>query len=165
MNLQRIFRHLLASPMGTRRQFPASTLRAIEATVRDSEARHSGEIRFALETALPLGALLRGQSARERAIEVFAQLRVWDTERNNGVLIYLLLADHDVEIVADRGVHAKVGAAGWEAVCRKMETDFRAGRFEAGALAGIKAIGELLQKHFPQVTGDRDELPNPAAVL
>ena len=165
MKLRRLLRHLLASPLGARRQFPAATLQAIESAVRESEARHSGEIRFALETALPLDALLRGQSARERALEVFAQLRVWDTERNNGVLIYLLLADHDVEIVADRGIHAKVGAAGWEAVCRRMEAEFRAGRFEAGALAGIEAAGELLQQHFPAVAGDRNELPNRPTVL
>ncbi len=165
MNLQRLFRHLLASPLGTRRQFPDATLSAIEAAVRESETRHGGEIRFALETALSLDALLRGQTARERAIEVFSQLRIWDTERNNGVLIYLLLADHDVEIVADRGIHAKVGTEGWEAVCRQMEAEFRAGRFEAGALAGIKVTGELLRKHFPDTTGDTDELPNPPAVL
>jgi uncharacterized membrane protein len=90
---------------------------------------------------------------------------VWDTEENSGVLIYLLLADHDVEIVADRGVHAKVGPAGWEAICRTMETEFRAGRFEAGVLAGIAAVSAHLETHFPPKGGDRNELPDQPVVL
>ena len=96
------------------------------------------KIRFAVEHALDLPQLLAGMSARDRAIEVFSQLRVWDTEHNNGVLIYLLFADRDVEIVADRGIHAKVGA-GWEDICRSMEQRFRQGEFEAGVIEGIRA--------------------------
>jgi len=165
VQIARFFRHLATGPIAVRRHFPSSALNAIETAVREGETRHSGEIRFVVEAALEPARLLRGQSGRERAIEVFSQLRVWDTEHNNGVLIYLLLADHDVEIVADRGIHGKVGTAGWEVICRRMEAEFRAGRFEAGGLAGIKAVGELLLKHCPNVAGDTDELPNPPAVL
>ncbi|MGH8529452.1 MAG: TPM domain-containing protein [Nevskiales bacterium] len=165
MQLTRVLRHLATGSLAVRRNFSQSALTTIETAVREGETEHSGEIRFAVEAALPLAPLLRGQTARERAIEVFSQLRVWDTERNNGVLIYLLLADHDVEIVADRGIHAKVGTEGWELVCRRMEAEFRAGRFEAGALAGIRAVSALLQQHFPDVSNIPDELPNQPVIL
>ena len=100
------------------RAFPRKTLIAIEQTVKASETAHAGEIRFVVEGALHSTPLLDGQSARERALEVFSQLRIWDTEHNNGVLIYLLLADRDVEIVADRGIHSKLGTREWETICR-----------------------------------------------
>jgi uncharacterized membrane protein len=138
-------------------------MQAIERAIRESERTHCGQICFAVEAALDTLPLLRGQTARERAIEVFSQLRVWDTEHNNGVLIYLLLADHDVEILADRGIHAKVGVDAWESVCREMEALFRAGRFEEGALAGIRAVGTLLAQHYPGA--GRDELANQPVVL
>ena len=98
--------------------------------------------------------LWRGQDARSRAVELFGQLRVWDTEHNSGVLIYLLLADRRVEIVADRGIHDKVGAAAWEAICGEMQRAFAAGRFEQGASFGIAAISDLLATHFPRREGD-----------
>ena len=101
-----------------------------------------------------------GQTARERAIEVFSQLRVWDTEQNNGVLIYLLLADRDVEIVADRGVHARLGQAVWEEVCREMEAAFRQGRFEEGAVGGIRSVGMHLARHYPQAGSKTNEMPD-----
>jgi uncharacterized membrane protein len=148
-----------------RRAFPARSLEAIRDAIAQSEAGHSGEIRFAVEHALDLGDLLRNRSARDRAIDVFSRLRVWDTERNNGVLIYLLLADRDVEIVADRGIHERVEAAGWEAICRQMEAAFGAGRFEAGVLEGIQAIGAHLRRHFPSTGGGENELPDRPAVL
>ena len=97
---------------------------------------------------------------RERALDIFSQLRVWDTEHNNGVLIYLLLADRDVEIIADRGIDAHVGAAGWETICRAMEKDFRAGLFEHGVIKGIEDVSRLLARHFPPAPpGRRNELP------
>ncbi|MFN3567245.1 MAG: TPM domain-containing protein, partial [Burkholderiaceae bacterium] len=142
-------RHLWLDGADSRRQLPAEALQRLEAAVRASEARHLGELRICVEAGLSLARLWRGQSPRQRAIECFGLLRVWDTEHNNGVLIYLLLADHDVEIVADRGIHARVGAEAWERVCREMEAAFRAGRFEEGALAGIRAVGVLLAQHFP----------------
>ena len=131
------------------RRFPESALRAIEAAIAEGEARHAPEIRFAVEAALDPRAILRGLTPRERAIDVFSELRVWDTEHNTGVLIYLLLADRDVEIVADRGVAAHVTPAEWEGICREMERHLREGRYEAGALAGIRAASDLLVRHFP----------------
>lgn len=163
--MKRILRHLWYGGPQLRARFPADSLERITAAIAASEARHGGEIRFAVEASLDTMPLLRGETARERAVEVFSDLRVWDTERNNGVLIYLLLADHDVEILADRGIHALVGEAGWEAACKAMEVEFRAGRFEAGVLQGIEAVGRHLERHFPGTAGDRDELSNRPAVL
>lgn len=161
VNLRRILAHVLPPPWALmRRRFDSGTVQAIEAAVGAAERGHRGEIRFAVEPALDLRALLRGASARERAIEVFSELRVWDTEENNGVLVYLLLADHDVEIVADRGIATKVDAAQWEAVCREMEAHFRAGRYREGAVSGIRLVGELLARHYPGPDRAGDELPN-----
>ncbi len=147
------------------RAFPRNTLVAIEKAIKASEAAHVGEIRFAVEGALHSTPLFKGQSARERAIEVFSQLRIWDTEHNNGVLIYLLLADRDVEIVADRGVHAKVGSQEWEQICRKMETAFGQANYEGGVVSGIQAVTQHLKEHFPAVAEDRNELPDKPVVL
>jgi len=165
MNLKRIMQHLSSGRAAVRRAFPQRALDAIERTIRETETRHGGQIRFAVEAALDLSPLLAGQAARERAIEVFSQLRVWDTEHNNGVLIYLLLADRDVEIVADRGIHTKLGAETWEAICREMEAAFRNGQFEAGVLAGIHAVGEHLARHFPARGGKSNEMPDRPVVL
>jgi uncharacterized membrane protein len=133
---------------------------AIEQAVARSEATHRGEIRFAVEDALDGAALFAGQSARERALEVFSLLRVWDTEENNGVLIYLLVGDHDIEIVADRGINAKVTAAEWEGICRTMEAGLRRGEFGPAVVAGIEEISRLLARHYPPRQGDRNELPD-----
>ena len=165
MNLERIMRHLSSGRAAVRRAFPQHTLDAIERAIRATEARHDGQVRFAVEAALDLSPLLAGQAARERAIEVFSELRVWDTEHNNGVLIYLLLADRDVEIVADRGIHARLGTETWEAICREMEAAFRDGQFEAGVLAGIHAVGEHLAHHFPARGGKPNEMPDRPVVL
>jgi len=158
-------RHLSSGRATVRRAFPQRTLDAIERAIRETETRHDGQIRFAVEAALDLSPLLAGQTARERAIEVFSQLRVWDTEYNNGVLIYLLLADRDVEIVADRSIHAKLGTETWEAICREMEAAFRNGQFEAGVLAVIRAVGEHLAHHFPPRSGKPNEMPDKPMVL
>jgi hypothetical protein len=166
MSLKRILKHWFFSPWLVRRNFPSSAMSAITKAIGDSEHSHTGEVRFAIEGALPWHDALDGISARERALQIFSQLRIWDTEHNNGVLIYLLLADHDVEIVADRGVHALVGAAGWEAICHAMETEFRAGRFEAGVLLGIARITAILQEHFPAHGRDNpNELPDVPVVV
>lgn len=162
--VKRILRHLLVGEMKLRRAFPERTLSAIERAIRESESGHRGEICFAVEAALPLPALLRNTSARERAIEVFAELRVWDTEANSGVLIYLLLADHDVEIVADRGISAHVEHAHWEAICNDMEAAFRAGRFEVGVVTAMEKIGALIGQHFPLAPG-ANELPDRPVLL
>src|SRR5687768_18528496 len=153
MNFSRILRHLFTGPRAVRRIFPDTALAAIEKAIRQSEISHDGEIVFAVEAALHTLPLIADQPARERAIEVFSQLRVWDTEHNNGVLIYLLLADHDVEIIADRGIDARVGSKKWEVICRQMETSFRQGQFESGVIEGIRAIGDHLKEHFPLERG------------
>src|ERR687891_2154184 len=129
MGIRRIGKHLIEHRWRVRRIFPPSVLAAIERTIKAAEGTHSGQVRFVVEGALDGAPLFRDQSARERALDVFSHLRIWDTAHNNGVLIYLLLADRDVEIVADRGIDAKVGTANWEKICKAMETDFRAGDF------------------------------------
>jgi uncharacterized membrane protein len=139
----------MTPPFVARRRFSEPVLNAIEAAIHAGEATHSGEVCFAVEAALDLGDLWHGVSARERAVEVFSELRVWDTAANNGVLIFVLLAEHDVEIVADRGAAAAAAPEEWERACEAMEAHFRAGRFEAGALAGVSAVSELLARHFP----------------
>jgi len=148
-----------------RSAFPVSALESIERAIRTTEARHDGQIRFAVEAALDLSPLLAGQTAQQRAVEVFSQLHVWDTEHNNGVLIYLLLADRDVEIVADRGIHARLGQESWETICQEMEAAFREGHFEAGVLAGIHAVGEHLARHFPARSGKPNEMPDSPVLL
>ncbi|OGW59456.1 MAG: hypothetical protein A2V83_05765 [Nitrospirae bacterium RBG_16_64_22] len=165
MRLGRVLRHLFSGPWLVRGYFPKRSLDAIEEAIRKSEVTHRGELRFAVEAAIEWRPLFRGQTARQRAIEVFSQLRVWDTEENSGVLIYLLLADRDVEIVADRGIDARVGAAEWERICKEMESLFRQGRFEEGVVTGIAAITEHLARHFPARKGDQNELPDRPVVL
>jgi uncharacterized membrane protein len=160
MELKRVARHLFFP-----RRFPKEAMPAIEQAIASSEATHRGEIRFAAEDALDGPALLAGQSARARAIEVFSQLGVWDTEENNGVLIYLLLADHDIEVVADRGINARVTPADWEKICHAMEQALARGAYEQAIVGGIKEVSALLARHFPPRPGDRNELPNKPLAL
>jgi uncharacterized membrane protein len=158
---------LFATRAGLRRAFPPASLSAIESAIAESERRHSAEIRVAIESSLDPVQVRRGRSPRARALEVFAELAVWDTEANNGVLIYVLLADRDVEIVADRGYNSRVSTEDWASVCRAMESSFRAGRFEQGTLEGIARVSELVAGHFPAGPGSRnpDELSNRPAIL
>ena len=165
MNFKRVMLHLSTGRAFARRTFPSDAMAEIERAIQTTEARHDGQIRFAVEASLDLPALWAGQSARQRAIEVFANLRVWDTEHNNGVLIYLLLADRDVEIVADRGIHVRLEQAVWEGICQKMETAFRAGYFESGVLAGIHEVGEHLARHFPARGDKPNEIPDTPVIL
>lgn len=169
MQAGRLLRHAAASQWRTRLKFPAKTLDAIERAVASAERGHGGQIRFAIETSLSPLHVLNDVSAHARALEVFSLLRVWDTEHNNGVLIYVQLADRHVDIVADRGFGGRVSAEEWAAVCRSMEEHFRAGRFERGALDGVEAVGKLLARHFPTpdatTAGDRNELPDRPALL
>jgi uncharacterized membrane protein len=148
MRIARLLRHSLATHWRTRLQFPTATLDAIEQAIKRNEAAHGGEIRFAIETALSPLHILNDLTARARALDVFAHLRVWDTAANNGVLIYVQLADRHVEIVADRGFVDRVSPAEWEAVCRLMQEHFHAGRFQAGSIAGVEAVGNLVARHF-----------------
>lgn len=171
VNFRRWFRHVFTPPWAWRHAFRQSTLDAIEAAIRASETTHHGEIRFAIENSLAPAWVWRGMSGRARAIEVFSNLRVWDTEHNSGVLVYLLLADHDIEIVADRGIASRVDASAWEAVAQSMEAAFRQGEFERGALDGIEQISTLLTAHFPYTghvsqPGDNpDELANRPVII
>jgi uncharacterized membrane protein YgcG len=165
MGIRRIGRHLLEYRWRLRRDFPPRVLAAIEQAVKAGEATHSGQIRFVVEGALDGAPLFRGQPARDRALDIFSQLRIWDTAHNNGVLIYLLLADRNVEIVADRGIDAKVGADGWEKICVEMESDFRAGNFQGGVIKGIDAVSRQLAAHFPAQPGGRNELPDKPVVM
>ncbi len=165
MSIRRITRHLVQHRWRARQVFPPSVLEAIEQAIKQGEATHSGQVRFVVEGALDGLPLFRNQPARERALDVFSHLRIWDTAHNNGVLIYLLLADRDVEIVADRGIDAKVGAEGWERICRAMEAEFRTGRFERGVIRGIEAVSRELARHFPPAGPHRNELPDKPVVM
>jgi uncharacterized membrane protein len=166
MNLARLSQHLFTGRLAVQRTFSGDVLKAVEQAIQRAETGHEGEIRFAVEPSLNTLPLLRNQSARERALEVFSQLRIWDTEHNNGVLIYLLLADRDVEIIADRGIHQRVGDETWEAICREMEAAFRQGKFESGVITGIHAVGNQLREHFPARSGSRaNELSDSPVIL
>lgn len=162
----RFWRHLAADVRGTRRAFGPEALTRIEAAIAAGERTHRGQVRFAVEAALPPARVWRKVAPRERALEVFGLSRAWDTEENCGVLVYLLLADRDVEIVADRGIHARVGDAAWETVCRKMEAALREGRYADAVEVGIADVNALLARHFPRGgTAGRNELPDKPIVL
>ena len=161
----RLLKHLFAMP--SRRLFAADALQRIATAIAASEARHTGEVRFAVESALHPRAVLAGMQARDRAHEVFAQLRVWDTRANNGVLLYLLLADHRIEIVADRGFDGLVSAEQWRGACLLVEERLKAGEPEAAVLRGVEALSALVEAHFPRDAGyvDENELPDEPHLL
>jgi uncharacterized membrane protein len=165
MNIKRFLKHALLPPVFARRVFSAAVMRSVEQAVSDSERMHLGELRVAVEASLDLGPLLNGQSPRQRAEEVFSQLRVWDTAENSGVLLYINWADRDIEIVADRGISARVAQHEWEAICKVIEQSFRAGQFETGLLEGIRRITRLLAVHFPGASDNVDELVNRPVML
>ncbi len=165
MNVKRILRHLSTTQGQVNRAFPPAALNAIEQAIKTSEATHTGEVRFVVEGALDGAPLLSGQTAKERALALFSQLRMWDTEHNTGVLIYLLLADRAVEIVADRGIHAKAGPRAWAAICHEMEAAFKAAKFEAGAVGGIQAVTRQLVDYFAAGAGNANELPDKPLVI
>jgi uncharacterized membrane protein len=167
MAAARWWRHLLATRRALRRAFSPTVLTAIEAAISESERLHRGESRFAIESALDPSEIFRGKTPRERAMEAFAALGVWDTAENNGVLIYVLLADRDVEIVADRGYNLRVTSDQWTEVCHAMERHFAAGDYGAASIQGVREVGALIAVHFPPLPGgrDEDELPNRPALL
>lgn len=167
MDITRWFRHWFTPPMKVRRAFPPDALARIERAIAAAELGHSGEIRFAVEASLPWSYLRRGAPARERALMVFAKLRVWDTESNNGVLLYVELADRSIEIVADRGIAALVTTEQWKAISGAMREHFRAGRYEAGTVEAIAQLADLLRAHYPLADGARNpnELSNRPALL
>ena len=166
-NLGRMWRHRWTDAGDVRRVLPDDMLRRLEERVGASERRHSGEVRICVEAGLPFSYLWRGALARERAVTMFGKLRVWDTEHNNGVLIYLLLAEHAIEIVADRGIDARVSDEEWRAMAGRMSTAFRDGRFEDGLTQALSEVSALLVTHFPLAPGDADanELPDAPVVI
>ncbi|WAC73766.1 TPM domain-containing protein [Roseateles sp. SL47] len=162
----RLCRHRLWDEADAHRALPAEALRRLAARVAESEQRHGGEIRVCVEASLPLSYLWRRASARERAVTLFGKLRVWDTEQNNGVLIYLLLAEHAIEIVADRGLNQRVSAEQWHTVIGSLREALQAGRFEDGLVAAIGQVEQLLAHQFPtNGAPPRNELPNAVVVL
>ncbi len=167
--IARFFSHalsaLIPSNWQVQRHFSKAALRNIEKAIKASESTHCGELRFVVEAGLHPLEILAKKMPKKRAIELFGLLNVWDPQHNNGVLIYLLLADRDVEIIGDRGIHQHVGNDGWEIICHAMELQFRRGEFEAGVLQGISDIGRLLQQHYPAVGESKNELPNKPIIL
>ncbi|HZW12673.1 MAG TPA: TPM domain-containing protein [Noviherbaspirillum sp.] len=163
--LTRLFRHLLTTTATGRRAFPEETLKAIEETIAHGEKKHRAEVRMVLEPSLPMQAVLNGMSPRERARELFAQYHVWDTEENCGVLVYINLADHQVEIVADRGVGRVVSAGDWEAICRTMTKGFARGDYHNSIIAALEELNALLQKHYPDDGSVHNQLSNKPVML
>lgn len=148
-----------------RQAFPPAALNAIEQAIKRSETTHTGEVRFVIEGALDGAELFSSQTARERAVALFSRLRMWDTANNTGVLIYVLLADRAVELVADRGIHAKAGPGAWVGICHEMEAAFKAAKFESGAVSGIQAVAQQLAAHFPAEADNTNELPDMPLVI
>ncbi len=163
----RILRHLLTPLWTLRLHYRPELLARIQARIGEIERSRPGEVRFAVEHALELGDLIGGLTPRERALEVFGLLRVWDTEHNNGVLIYVLHAERAVEIVADRALARAVPQQEWDALCRQVEGEFRAGRYGQGAMAAVEGAGRLLEQYFPAASGaaPRNELPDQPLLL
>lgn len=167
----RFFNHLVSHTWQVHKRFSASALRNIEQAIKASERTHLGEIRFVVESGLHPIEIIYKKTPKKRALELFGRFNVWDTQHNTGVLIYLLLADRDVEIVADRGIHQQVGNVEWERICHLMELKFKASEFESGVLIGIAEISQHLQKHFNSSSDDQsksknsNEIPNYSIVL
>ncbi len=165
MNLSRLFKHFVTPPWLAARRFGRALSAEIGAAVEVAEAGQRGEIRFVVEGPLPFAELWHGRSARQRATDLFGTLGVWDTEGNSGVLIYVQLVDRRVEILADRGIAARVAQSEWDAICRSMEAAFKAGDYRNGALAAIRRAGDLLGEHFPADGRNPNELSDQPLVI
>jgi len=164
-NRYRLWRHVATDHLAVRRAFPHGALERIEAAIAEGERTHRGQVCVAIEGALHPARVWKRLTPRERALEVFGLLRVWDTEENSGVLVYLLLADRDVEIVADRGIHRIVGDAAWQAICARMEQAFAVANYVDGVVAGVHEISKLLAAHFPREDAGPNELSDKPVVL
>lgn len=163
--LKRLLRHLFCTGRAGRRAFPPETLQAIEAAIAEGETRHRAELRLIIEPALDFQDVLDGVTTRERARELFAQYGVWDTEDNCGVLVYINLADHQVEIVADRGVGRAVPAADWQHACRTMTDGFARNDYHGSTLAALAELESLLQRHYPDDGSTRNQLADKPVML
>jgi len=163
--MKRLLQHLIHIPLLAHRAFPAATCEQIRQAVAAGEARHRGEIRFVVEGSWPPGDVLAGKTTSQRALEVFGLSRVWDTEENTGVLIYALLCERQVQVLADRGINARVPPATWDVLCQQLLKDYAAGAFESGTVKAITTLSDILAEHFP-ATGERsNELPDEPLVL
>ncbi len=163
--IKRWFLHAFTPPWRQRVLFPKTTLNAIEIAIQQSEAKHSGELRFAIENTLTSQKIWHGILSYQRALELFAKLHVWDTEHNSGVLIYLLLAERTVHIIADRGINKRVTQNQWDEIARAMQNEFRLGNFQQGSLLGIERVTALLASHFPATIDKINELPNAPVIV
>jgi uncharacterized membrane protein len=161
----RLLKHRWTDERDLQRALPAPAVQRLETQVRASETRHAGEICVCVEAGLPLSYLWKQLRARDRAVTLFGKLRVWDTEANSGVLIYLLLAEHSIEIVADRGLNALVSPAQWQTIIEGLRTALRAGEFEQGLSQAVAAVDEMLQQHFPLAAGELNPNELPDAVI
>ena len=165
MNMSRLLKHLSTPDWFARRRFSSADLLAITNAIAGSESRHRGELRLVIEGSLPINALWHQQTARQRAVELFSELRVWDTADNSGILIYIQLIDRQVEILADRGINALVAHGEWEAICRQMESAFATEQWRDGVISAIGRASELLAQHFPAGTDNPNELPDAPLVI
>jgi uncharacterized membrane protein len=165
MNITRLIKHLLYPPWLVRYKFPPERLQKIENSIKRSETQHNGEIRFAVESSLGFFQLLQDRACFERGVDVFSELRIWDTEQNNGVLIFLLLADRKVEIIADRGLNNEIAESEWRSICQLMEKSFGKDDFEGGVINGINEISQLLIKHSPFQGEKVNELSNKPVII
>jgi uncharacterized membrane protein len=162
---RRLLRHLFTTTAAGRRSFPPHTLKAIQTAIADGERRHRAQVRMIIEASLPAGAILESMSSRGRARELFARYRIWDTEENCGVLVYINLADHKVEIVADRAAGRALSAHEWQKVCRTMTEGFAHGEFHDSAVTGLQQLNDLLAQRFPSDGSQANQLSDRPLVL
>lgn len=163
--LFRFFRHLLTTTATGRRIFPAPTLEAIQKEIASGEKRHRAEIRLIVEPALPLSSVLQQMSSRERARELFSLYRLWDTEENLGILLYINLADHKVEIIGDRAANRALSPEDWQAACRTMTEGFRHNAFHESTVAALTRLNETLALHFPAGSDNPNEISNRPVII
>lgn len=163
MSALRWMRHLLFPGVRLRSVLNMQALADIEQAVMATEALHGGEIQVVVEGGLDLPTLLRRQSGRERALQVFSDLRVWDTQQNNGVLIYVLWAEREVQIVADRGYNERISSQQWTELCQQMRQLFAEQPIATALVAGVQAAGAMIAEVFP--AADANELPDRPVVM
>lgn len=165
INWKRLLRHLFAGQGVVTSVFTPDLMRQIEERIVEAERHTLGELRFVVEGGLPPLQVMRGYNSRDRALDLFSQLHVWDTEHNSGILIYVQMLDRKVEILADRGIHARVGNEVWRNICHDMEVAFRHRQFAEGCFQALDAAHALLKEHFPAAGNNPDELPNSPVIL
>ena len=163
--LRRTLRHLFSTRNEAERAFPPAVLRTLTDAIAAGERTHRGEVRLIVEKGLPAAQAWAGVTTRQRAVALFADYGVWDTEENCGVLIYVTLAERKVDIVADRGIDRRIARATWQGICDTMTRGFARGEFEAGTLAAIAQVNTLLREHFPANGARPNELPDKPLML